>query len=658
MSDRETENALGRVTVTPSYGTVGEWGTWTVRYTVGEAEIAAGGALRVALPLTWHGWWRNSARALQASRPAEPFYVSARCSSADVRLRCEVEEEAPLRPTSEDTYIKSARPYLDGTAKRYSWVVRVTVEEGCLASGDAVDVLYGDRSAGSRGYTPPIWGRSPELVRAEVDFTGAGEYVALPRAALPRLRVEAAVPAEVAVIVPSVIIAGEMAEALVVPLDANLNPSWPADLEIVLRVDEGIADFSPPAGEQGPITVVHPELGEWSVRVPFTPRAAGMVRLRAQSSDGRLLAVSNPSRCDGVAPKERLYWGDLHGHTELSWDGTGLAEDAFHYARDVSGLDVYGNADHGESLSPRDWEQIQELNARFYAPSRFVTLVGYEDSLPFPYGHHNVFFRGASGPLRHSRIMNLEALWAATAPGEAVTIPHHSVALGDPSRPNTNWVAYDPRFQAVAEIYSGHGQSELHAEDHPLASDVVDFTLSGPAAPPSSVRDGWLLGRRMGTIASSDNHFARPGRDGFGVMAVYAPELTREAVFDAIRRRRTYGSTGCRLLLDFAVNGVPMGGEVRIDPGQPARLTGQVVGAAPLRFVEILRGDLDAKEWQVAHRRWFAFDAPTELRIDWTDDAPPVNGLYYVRVRQRDIVHGRVAMAWSSPVWVECPPAH
>ena len=157
----------------------------------------------------------------------------------------------------------------------------------------------------------------------------------------------------------------------------------------------------------------------------------------------------------------------------------------------------------------------------------------------------------------------------------------------------------------------------------------------------------------MGTIASSDNHFARPGREAYGVMAVYAPELTREAVFDALRRRRTYGTTGCHLLLDFALNGTPMGGEVGLEPGQAAHLTGRVVGSAPIRFLEVLRGDLDAHEWRVAHRQWFAGDAPLELVLDWTDDAPPAHGLYYVRVRQRDIVHGRVAMAWSSPVWVD-----
>jgi len=513
-------------------------------------------------------------------------------------------------------------------------------------------VLYGDRSGGSRGFTPPIWGRSPELVRIAVDTTGSGEHALLPEVELPTLAVEPGPPVEVAVWIPSSLMVGEAVEAIVAPLDANLNPSWPRDLRVTLRIVEGDAEMEG-ADDDRSITLVYTGEDAWSGRVRFLVHEPGMVRLRAQAHDGRLFAVSNPGRCTAEVPAERLYWGDLHGHSQLSWDGTGLPEDAFRYARDVSGLTVYGHADHGESLAPEDWERVQALNAEFYAPGRLTTLVGYEDSLGFPYGHHNVFFRGASGPLRHSRMMSLEELWKVTDPEQAVTIPHHPVALGNPSRPNTNWVARDDRFQVVAEIYSGHGQSEVHAEDHPLASDVVDFTLTGPAAPPSSVQEGWLLGHRMGTICSSDNHFARPGREGYGVMAVYAPELTREAVFDAIRRRRTYGTTGCRLLLDFAVNGTPMGGEVRLEPGQVARLTGHVVGAAPIRFVEILRGDVEAHEWRVAHRQWFAGNAPLELALEWTDEAPPVHGLYYVRVRQRDIVHGRVAMGWSSPVWVD-----
>ena len=59
---------------------------------------------------------------------------------------------------------------------------------------------------------------------------------------------------------------------------------------------------------------------------------------------------------------------------------------------------------------------------------------------------------------------------------------------------------------------------------------------------------GWLLG----LIASSDDHAGRPGATDWlrtqqvypgGLVAVWAPELTREALWDALWNRRCYGTT-------------------------------------------------------------------------------------------------------------------
>jgi hypothetical protein len=158
----------------------------------------------------------------------------------------------------------------------------------------------------------------------------------------------------------------------------------------------------------------------------------------------------------------------------------------------------------------------------------------------------------------------------------------------------------------------------------------------------------------MGVIASSDNHRSQPGKEGYGMLAVLAPALTREAIFDAIARRRTYATTGSRILLDFAVAGTPMGGECRLAPGEPARIAARVDGTAPLAGVDVVRGDLDAGAWQVVfHQSFNGRDAPRAFEVDWTDPAPPRRCLYYVRVRQRDFIHGREPMAWSSPVWLE-----
>ena len=105
-----------------------------------------------------------------------------------------------------------------------------------------------------------------------------------------------------------------------------------------------------------------------------------------------------------------------------------------------------------------------------------------------------------------------------------------------------------------------------------------------------------------------------------------------------------------------------MGSEIDLRPGQPAQTHMEVLGTGPLRWIEVLRADLDRPNdgFSIVQKEWFAgFDrpsgksAPSSFTLDWSDATPPANGVYYVRVRQRDLVHGRVAEAWSSPVWVQ-----
>ena len=164
------------------------------------------------------------------------------------------------------------------------------------------------------------------------------------------------------------------------------------------------------------------------------------------------------------------------------------------------------------------------------------------------------------------------------------------------------------------------------------------------------------MGLKLGVIASFDNHMSQPGKEGFGTVAVWASELTREAVFEAIRRRRTYGSTGSRIYLEFLLNGEPMGGDVSLAPGEAAHIEVTVLGTGRPRWIEILRADLDRPDdgFETSHREWYwGGDKVSDATVRWTDPTPPSNGLYYVRTRQLDHVHGRVAEAWSSPIWVQ-----
>ena len=647
-------NGEGRLAISPDTGQVGAWGTWAATFTVGASGIARGGGIRVALPNRWHQWFRNSARPLQTWDPTEAFYVTAHTDCDGVKLSCEIPNASP------EEFPKGADKLTIGSfhkETRFGWTVCVTVEDGALSEGDTVSVVYGDTSSGGRGFTPPLFAGSPELVRAEVDSEGAGVFEPLPDESLPMLAHTPGPAVDLLIVLPSVSVVGEEAMLRVVALDQYQNGVPSPDTVINLVVDEGDGELGAAKINLGGRDTLG--AASWV----FRPSATGPLRVRGTSADGSLYGRSNACNVVVEPPAERVYWGDLHSHTHYSNDGSGTSDDHFRYAKYAALLDVYSASDHSDrmSLRPELWLDNIRDSELWHEDGHFVTLFGFEASYDWPYGHHNVYYTHPEGAFWQIEDIGLEEAWKRGTPGDLLTIPHHTGAtMGGPAgETHVDWSIHDERFRTTAEIYSSHGHSEEWAPNHPLSFDIVDFTFQGPQDPGSYLQDAWLMGLKLGVIASSDNHMSQPGKEGYGTMAVWSPELTREAVFEAIRQRRTYGSTGSRIYVEFFVNGQPMGSEIALAPADGARVKVKVLGTGPLRWIEVLRADLDRPEerFAVVHRAWYPGASGTRnAEIEWTDPSPPRKGLYYVRTRQRDIVNGRVAEAWTSPVWVEVGP--
>ncbi len=373
------------VRVEPSDGIAGHFGTWTVTYEVGGRGLRTGGALRVQLPDTWHAGERNSANRLQATDPADDHYVSARASRAGVRVVTSVESE------TENYLVKSFRKGLDGREERYVFVVRATIEAGELVAGDTIDVVYGDRSGGSRGMRAAIVSTTPEPILVAVDPDGSGRFDLIDHDAT--LVSESGVAAELLVAGPSTLVVGEPAELHIAAVDPYANPV-PLREVVNLRVLQGDVDL--------PSTARFLD-GRGYQTVTFTPRREGIVRLEADTRARLLRARSNPMQVFGEAPEARIYWGDLHSHTRHSFDGVGTG--IFDYARYVSGLDFHAVTDHSQAavagftrgLGPHVWAEHRAETDAHNAPGEFVTLHAYEASFQAPHGHHNVYFRGTPG---------------------------------------------------------------------------------------------------------------------------------------------------------------------------------------------------------------------------------------------------------------------
>ncbi len=522
---------------------------------------------------------------------------------------------------------------LSGKNHRYRHTV--TVELGRALQADNRITLHLDHTtapylAGSQAVEIAV--DTPDDVRT----TGSATYVVMPGAA-ERWRLTATTDTWV----------GEPTEIQLVAMDGFDN---------VADVDEVIEVSTP----DGPVAI---DLVDGLGRSTWTPASPGDGWLQA---DG----ASHPIRVHASKPTERLWWGDLHAHSRLSKDGLGDGD--FAWARDVSDLDFYASTEHAETIDNTPlyedaFESVKQRVIDFYDPGSFVTLLAYECGLST--GHHNVYFRGLDAvPIPAPDVNhNAQELWTHLDRGTAFTVPHtlgitfrgNNIGAPGPelqeppqghdgsgrTGPNVDWtLPQDDELRPMLEIYSHHGQSEYFDTHDALAHEQTTFSNSQSVSGPHYARDAWAAGHHLRVIASSDNHDARPGLAHRGLAAVWAPELTREAIFDALLAGRTYGTTGERIVLGFDVEGEPMGGTVNASGG----ISGSVSIRAP-RNIELAQVMAwDGSDW-VAVAMWT--DLGRQLDESFSD--PQARAVYYLRTELVGETGGRVSRAWSSPVWVE-----
>ena len=161
-------------------------------------------------------------------------------------------------------------------------------------------------------------------------------------------------------------------------------------------------------------------------------------------------------------------------------------------------------------------------------------------------------------------------------------------------------------------------------------------------------------GARLGFVANGDTHRRAPGLSG-ALTAIYATELTSEAILDALRKRRCYATNGSRIFIDSRLNGSMMG-QVATDAGQ-VNLTLHVIGTRPLERVTLFRdGEI---------LRQFAVDATREHRVQYTDSTVDKGTHWYFwRVEQTkpaEPLPGNLMTAfghlgWSTPHWITVAP--
>jgi hypothetical protein len=378
-------------------------------------------------------------------------------------------------------------------------------------------------------------------------------------------------------------------------------------------------------------------------RMPLGQVEEGLYRVRAWDADtGELMAQSNPMVVlDEEDEGFNVFWGEIHGHTEMS-DGSGGFEEMFRHARDEGRQDFAAAADHACYFTDNEWEWMQDIVNSYNERGSFVALLGYEWA--GKQGHRCIYARGRSLDLFRGMCAGEDTLDVVYDhfhdDDNVVAGPHHTGANG-------RMEMHDPNTERFIEIYSMWGASDrigapkapLFPGKNPLPAHewlnrgaMLGFTGGGDC---HEGKSGWTPDDPHGQ-GSALHAFARQLRYRCGLTAAPMPELRRRHLIDALRERKTWATTGARILLEFEVSGVPMGDEGEADE---IEVTARVHGVEELQRLEIIRdGDVV----------WTEEIEGLDAELEWSDPEPVEGRTWlYLHVIQRDGEE-----AWSSPVWL------
>jgi hypothetical protein len=679
MIPEPMSEAVGRARIHPASAVeAGARGRWTVTYEVGEVPLGPGSLVRFTVP---YGF--TAPNFLWVTHPG---YCYLECSRDDAGVRFVLPE--PVEGATHNAYMT-----------RWGAHLFVEVARATLSAGDTVSLIYGHNP-----FYPQMGAWAPYFTQlftwwvavkpAGTPPATVGKFLLV--AEPPTVAVKPGPMVKAGAVVPSIVGPGEVLEARPFGEDAFRNRIVP------LAVPGSLALArlgGPSAGGRVPTKRARKSLASAvTMRAKVTGDIEVLVRTQGLDGPGH----SNPMLVRKERPEYRLYWGDIHGHSIQS-DGLGTVAEYYRYGREEALLDFCSIADHVGHMDAADWERAQAAAEAANDPDRFVTFAGYE--LNDEAGEKCIYYRETRQPI-YRYPADKQALFALARAGDALIIPHQHGRGPWP---------YPKDVVRVTEIYSVWGAFEEASallgraprrEPHPgLVLRGRRQQAKGSGAPPGNPRpcigggdyagrtvlDMLLAGYRPGVIGGSDCHAGHPGHSDWlrhtraywcGLAAVYARELTREAVWEALLARRCYATTGPRIIVSLRARDAWMGAEVPIGarPGPAERKVKaetdgervfdiEVVGTAPLKRVTLIKNGRRSLSWRAAARsgrptgglaspttsrpkraEGSCFILPGEgqvLRTRVSDaSATHTPAFYYLRVEQED-----GEMAWSSPIW-------
>ena len=524
--------------------------SFTYTYTAGYFGIDDTGGLKIV-----HRFASDMGK-LQFTDPKGLNYVSAEASNGAV-LELRYEPKGNIRP--------------------WDKTLSVRVQRGFLREGDTIVVRIGDTRQGSPGIRVQTFVEPTFEFKFLVDAFATYNFVEVPDQ--PTIQIVAGPPVLYKAILPTQRRVGEAFTLGFKGEDKWGNPSHLVEgvfaLETSVPVDGLPASIEVRPGASATI------LRDLKVSRP------GELIVTVKDAAGRKICSSNPLR---IADAMQLspYWADLHGQSEETI-GTNSARELIEFARDRAFLDVMSHQGNDFQITTPFWEELNRLTAEYNQDGKFIIFPGYEWSGNTGLGgDRNVMFKQEGRQIHRSHHALVEDLgdvatdansandlFKALAREDCVVFAHIGGRYADIA------IAHDGRIERSVEVHSDWGTFEWLLED------------------------AFKQGYRVGVLANSDGHKGRhgashPGASLFGayggLSCLLARDLSREALFEALRHRHHYATTGTRVYLDTRVRFDSPAALYGDDPNMGGQVTGRVDQAM---MGDILQSDDDTVSFEI-----------------------------------------------------------
>lgn len=366
--------------------------------------------------------------------------------------------------------------------------------------------------------------------------------------------------------------------------------------------------------------------------------------VRVYCEEPALETMANPSV---ISEGRQLYVGDLHIHDNLS-EAHQYTDRVYEFAKNDRNMDFISVSEqtHGW-IDNRKWTVEKYHAERWLQEGRFVTLLANEWQHT-AFGDKIIHHAGGDQPficVDDERYNTAAKLYDAVRDTGAVVISHHSSYPVGSWCSRTNFDCVDTEVERLTELWSMHGSSEgFTPGDRPLRGMDPDNTVMG------ALRKGL----RLGFVAGSDGHAGRAGGSAKeplpywgGQVCVWADELTRAGIMEALHARRTYAVTGKRIILKMTVNGAEMGAEIPMTDRAEIRI--EAIAPAPIREIQLVKNTRLCKTFAAGSTGPEYTVAADGCRAEIAYDEPVTqeNTFYHCRVVLED-----GSLAVCSPVWI------